>query len=81
MISNLILIIQIFSRNTFPYKVNDNDADYDFVNESYETFAQIAEIEATSQGEIDDLIVVNGGQDYRIGDVVNFDESDTEMMD
>ena len=66
------------SRNTFPYKVNDNDADYDFVNESYETFAQIAEIEATSQGEIDDLIVINGGQDYRIGDVVNFDESDTE---
>ena len=66
------------SRNTFPYKVNDDDANYDFVNESYETFAQIAEIEATSQGEINDLVVINGGQDYRINDVVNFDESDTE---
>ena len=66
------------SRNTFPYKVNDNHADYDFVNESYETYAQIAKIESTSQGEIDDLVVITGGQDYRINDVVNFDESGTE---
>ena len=68
------------SRNTFPYKVNDNHADYDFVNESYETYAQIAKIESTSQGEIDDLVVITGGQDYRINDVVNFDESELKVQ-
>ena len=65
-------------RNTFPYKVNDKNANYDFINESYESFAQIARIESVSQGDIDEVIVVDGGSGYQIGDVVNFDETGTK---
>ncbi len=36
-------------RNTFPYKVNDSNADYDFINESYESFPQIARIDSVTQ--------------------------------
>ena len=65
-------------RNTFPYKVNQKDANYDFINESYEFFPQVAEILSVTQGSVNDISVINGGTGYQIGDVVNFDESDTE---
>ena len=67
-------------RNTFPYKVNDSNADYDFINESYESFPQIARINSVTQGDVDDVLVTDGGTGYRIGDRVNFDQTDTEGM-
>ena len=60
-------------RNTFPYKVNDPYADYDFINESYESFEQISNVEAVTKGNIDDIKVIDGGVGYSIGDRVNFD--------
>ena len=60
-------------RNTYPYKVNDPNADYDFVDESYESFKQVAVVESITQGDVDEIKVIDGGVGYKIGDRVNFD--------
>jgi len=64
-------------RNTYPYKVNDPNADYDFFMESYEDFRQESVIESVTQGDVDDVTIEDGGTGYRIGERVNFDQSET----
>ena len=64
-------------RNTFPYKVNDPYADYDFFIESYEDYDQITVIDSITKGDINDVEVVDGGTGYRIGESINFDQVDT----
>ena len=63
-------------RNTFPHKVNDPGADYDFFNESYESFEQISVVRSVTQGDVEDIEVIEGGTGYRIGERLNFDETD-----
>ena len=64
-------------RNTFPYNINNPDADYDFLNEGYESFNQKSVVKAVTQGGVNELSVVEGGSGYSIGDRVNFDISET----
>ena len=64
-------------RNTFPYKINDKDADYDFLIESYEDYEQKTLINSTNRGEISDVKVIDGGTGYRIGERINFDYTGT----
>ena len=63
------------SRNTFPYKVGDQNADNDFIIESNETLRQLSTIEAITVGEIDDIVVLDGGSSYKVGDVTSFDDT------
>ena len=65
------------SRNTFPYKVGDQNADNDFIIESNETLRQLSTIEAITVGEIDDIVVLDGGSSYKVGDVTSFDDTNT----
>ena len=60
-------------RNTFPYNINKKYADYDFINEGYEVFNQASVVKSVTQGEVDDVKVIEGGLNYVIGDRVNFD--------
>ena len=64
-------------RNTFPYKVNDPNANYDFFVESYEDYDQITNINSITKGEINSVEVIDGGTGYRIGESVKFDEIET----
>ena len=64
-------------RNTYPYKVNDKTAGYDFFVESYEDYEQISVIESVTKGSVSDVEVIDGGTGYRIGDLLNFDETET----
>jgi len=64
-------------RNTYPYKINDQYAGYDFLVEPYEKFPQVSVVESINKGSVDDIEVVDGGSGYKIGDRVNFDESGT----
>lgn len=64
-------------RNTFPYKVADEYADNDFISESNEIVNQIINIESVTSGSVEDLDIVNSGNNYNVRDKVNFDESNT----
>jgi len=64
-------------RNTYPYKINDKYAGYDFLVEPYEKFPQVSVVESVDKGSVDDIKVDDGGSGYKIGDKINFDESNT----
>ena len=64
-------------RNTYPYKVSDQFADNDFIIESNEITTQSSIVESTTSGSIDSIDIINAGDDYEVGDVAVFDNSDT----
>ena len=64
-------------RNTFPYTVDEPFADNDFVIESYEKIRQLSVIESVTKGDVDAITILNGGQDYKIGDLTDFDDEET----
>jgi len=64
-------------RNTLPYKVDDLFSDYDFLVESNEIIDQKTIIESVTSGYVDDIKIINFGNDYSIGDNLIFDDSET----
>ena len=64
-------------RNTTPYKVSEQYADNDFLIESNETVRQITNVETVGKGRVEDIIILDGGDGYKVGDVVSFDSENT----
>ena len=65
-------------RNTFPYKVSDNYAKNDFIIETNEIKRQKSVIESVSLGNVNDFDIINSGSNYKVNDVLNFDNTGTE---
>tara|TARA_R100001480_G_scaffold10362_1_gene18894 strand:+ start:4688 stop:17521 length:12834 start_codon:yes stop_codon:yes gene_type:complete len=64
-------------RNTFPYNVDEKFAQNDFIIESYEQIRQLSSVESVTTGDIDDITIFNGGSGYKVGDQVDFDDTNT----
>ena len=64
-------------RNTFPYRVNKPYSGNEFLFESNEKTNQISIVESASVGSIDSLKIINKGTNYRVGNSVIFDNTDT----
>ncbi len=64
-------------RNTLPYNVDEESAGNDFVIESYEQIRQISKIEAVTEGGVDAITILNGGDGYKVGDLTDFDDTGT----
>ena len=64
-------------RNTLPYKVSEKDADYDFINETSDVLNQKIEILSVNSGAIESVEIQNGGNDFKVGDKLIFDETGT----
>ncbi len=64
-------------RNTLPYNVDEKFAGNDFVTESYEKIRQVSKIESVTKGGVDGVTILNGGADYKIGDITQFDDEGT----
>jgi hypothetical protein len=64
-------------RNTFPYKVNERYANYDFITESNEIINQKTLIESVSKGNISKVNILESGYDYSVGDEILFDNTNT----
>ena len=65
------------TRNTLPYKLNDKNADYNFVVESYEIKQQTSIIESVTKGSVNNFLIVSEGDNYKVGDSINFDNTGT----
>ena len=64
-------------RNTLPYKVNEEYAGNDFIIESSEVINQITLVESVSSGYIDDYQIIEPGEDYKVGDSLEFNQDNT----
>ena len=64
-------------RNTFPYKVSDDFANNDFLVETNEINDQQIEITSISSGSITGFDILNNGSDYKVGELLKFDDTNT----
>jgi hypothetical protein len=64
-------------RNTLPYKVSDDYAKNDFINEVNQITEQEAIVESVSEGFVNGFDIVNSGSNYKVNDVLNFDDNNT----
>ena len=64
-------------RNTTPYKISDQYADNDFLIESNETIRQVTTVESVEKGVVENVEILDGGSNYKVGDVVSFDSENT----
>ena len=60
-------------RNTLPYVVDEEFGDNDFIIESNETIRQNTIVETVGKGEVEDIIILDGGDGYKVGDVDGYD--------
>jgi len=65
-------------RNTFPYRVSEKYADNDFIIEPNEIENQKIEVESVTSGSITKLNVIDSGEDYKINDILNFNNENTD---
>lgn len=64
-------------RNTFPYKLSADNAENDFIIESNEIVKQNINVESVSKGSIENFNIINSGDNYKVGDTLQFNESET----
>jgi hypothetical protein len=64
-------------RNTLPYKVSDDYAKNDFIIVTNEITTQESIVESASQGFVSSFDIINSGFDFKVNDVLNFDDTNT----
>ena len=64
-------------RNTFPYKVSENNANYDFITEIGDVAKQQTVIESVTSGSIQSIAIENSGDNYKVNDSLTFKETGT----
>ncbi len=64
-------------RNTLPYKVSDDYAKNDFIIQTNEITNQESIVESVSEGFVNKFDIINSGSDYKVNDVLNFDDTNT----
>jgi hypothetical protein len=65
-------------RNTLPYKVSDNYAGNDFIIETDQINRQRSIVESVTIGNINDFDIINSGSNYKVNDVLKFDNTNTK---
>ena len=64
-------------RNTFPYSLDNKYSNNDFIIESSNQTIQKSIIESISKGTIDGFNIISGGTNYKVGDQLQFDNTET----
>jgi len=64
-------------RNTYPYAVSEENADYDFFVEPYELENQRIVVDQINSGGIESVVIVESGDDYKVGDKIDFNNEET----
>ena len=64
-------------RNTFPYRIDQDNSGNDFIVESNEFFNQVTNVESVSEGNISSVTIINPGEDYKVGNLLTFENEGT----
>ncbi len=66
-----------YVRNIYPYKLSFTESDYEFVARPDKTIDEFASVVYAGTGRIDSVIIEDGGYNYKVGDRVVFDNTET----
>jgi hypothetical protein len=75
--SNIDLNALEWVRNTTPYNLLKSRSGYDYVINPNEGREQVTDIKSTLTGPIETIEVIESGENYRVGDTVNFSNQNT----
>ena len=64
-------------RNTFPYRLSDENVDNDFIIETNEITRQKSVVETVTRGKIEQISIISGGDNYKVNDSLTFDNTNT----
>jgi len=64
-------------RNTLPYKVSDPYSRNDFLIEYESQFNQESIVSSASKGSIEGIQILNGGDNFKINDIITFNNENT----
>ena len=64
-------------RNTFPYRLSDENTDNDFIIETNEISRQKSVVETVTKGKIEQISIISSGDNYKINDSLKFDNTNT----
>jgi len=64
-------------RNTFPYKVSDVGAGYDYFTEIDDISKQRIVVESVYAGSVDGFEIISAGSGYSVGDKLNYSDTNT----
>ena len=62
-------------RNTLPYNLKSDNSEYKFVTNPEKITKQNPQVLTSTLGPVEDFVIISGGDNYKIGDTVLFDES------
>lgn len=72
------LTTRSYIRNTYPYKLNDSNSIYEGIIEPQKIANQITTVDSASIGGVQSVGISSSGYNYRIGDRIIFDNTDTD---
>lgn len=75
--SNVDLNVLGWVRNTTPYNLLESRSGYDYIINPNEDREQVTDIKSTLTGSIENIIVTEPGENYKVGDKVNFTNENT----
>jgi len=64
-------------RNTIDYNVSSKNSEYPYFVNSTKIRKQTADVKASSTGYVDNVQIISGGEGYKIGDQIIFDNKNT----
>lgn len=64
-------------RNSFPYKIFSTDGEYDFITKIGNYDNDGIRVSSVTSGSVENLKIVNNGDGYKVGDVLQFSNEDT----
>ena len=64
-------------RNIKPYNLDSKNSSYNYIINPNKIKQQLSDVTYSSQGKIDDVSVISGGLNYKVGDIVSFNNDNT----
>jgi len=61
-------------RNTYPYKLDSENSNYNYITFSNKIKEQISEVSYSVNGSVQNIGIETGGSNYKVGDRIVFDE-------
>ena len=69
-----------WTRNTYPYSLENDNSGYNYVNQSYRDVEQDSKIKFVKKGSVDSIGILTGGQNYQVGDEIIFEKQENNAF-
>jgi len=66
-----------YIKNTYPYKLNNTESEYEFIVQPFKISNQLAIVDSITNGSIESIGISSIGSNYKVGDSIVFNNNNT----